>query len=127
MTPEQFRAEYPEFADADRFGVTLIERQLRIAAARLNADRWADLLDDGIGLFVAHHVALQGRQVATANAGGMPGAPVAAVASKTVGPVSTSYDSSSVSLTNAGHWNGTTYGTQFYELMRMVGAGGLQL
>lgn len=127
MTPAEFRLAFPEFADAAKYGDPLVQRQLNIAERRLSADRWGDMHADGVGLFVAHHVSLTARQVAAAAAGAIPGAPVAAVASKTVGPVSQSYDSSAVSFANAGHWNGTTYGMQFYELVLMIGAGGMQL
>jgi hypothetical protein len=39
--------------------------------------------------------------------------------------VSVSYDTAAVTLTDAGHWNATTYGIQFWQLQQMAGAGGI--
>lgn len=36
-------------------------------------------------------------------------------------------DVSGILITDAGHWNQTTWGVQFYQLMMMAGAGGIQL
>lgn len=127
ITEAQFRATYPEFADPTRFGASTIGMQIAFAGLRLNVDRWADMLDMGTGLFVAHHMALADRARATAAAGGAPGIVNGVVSSKTVDKVSVSYDVATVSLLDAGHWGMTVYGIQFLQLSRMVGAGGIQL
>jgi hypothetical protein len=49
------------------------------------------------------------------------------IASKSVGGVSISYDVGAVTIENAGHWNGSQYGIQFYQLAMIVGAGVTQL
>lgn len=123
----QFRATYPEFTDPTRFTGAAIGVQIAFAGLRLTSDRWADLLDMGAGLFVAHHMALSDRARASAAAGGSPGTVTGIVSSKSVDKVSVSYDVSSISLTDAGHWGMTIYGIQFLQLSRMVGSGGIQL
>ena len=41
--------------------------------------------------------------------------------------VSFSYDSASAAELNAGHWNSTIYGKRYIALVRMVGAGPVQI
>ena len=41
--------------------------------------------------------------------------------------VTNSYDTKSVSLTDAGFWNMSMYGVQLMQLARLVGAGPIQL
>ncbi|MBX9696911.1 MAG: DUF4054 domain-containing protein [Alphaproteobacteria bacterium] len=47
--------------------------------------------------------------------------------SKSVGGVSVGYDSTAQSEKDAGWWNRTTYGQQFIRLVRIFGAGAIQL
>ncbi|ECC3368559.1 TPA: DUF4054 domain-containing protein, partial [Escherichia coli] len=47
--------------------------------------------------------------------------------SKSVDKVSVSYDTSATLNPDAGFWNNTRYGAEFYQLITMFGAGGRQL
>jgi hypothetical protein len=49
------------------------------------------------------------------------------VSSKSVDKVSVSYDTSGAMEAGAGHWNLTTYGTRYIRLVKLVGAGPLQI
>ena len=123
-----FRTNFPEFANV----TTYPEAQLtfwRTFAETLLYDRcrWADLRDYGIQLVMAHNLALAARNAAAAGAGGTPGSVQGAVASKSVGGVSVSYDTYAATLDNAGFWNLTSYGVLFWQLARTVGTGGFQL
>lgn len=125
-----FRAAFPAFT-GEQHAYGRVAFWLRLAALRLPADRWGELLDDGIALFTAHQLTLEARaNKAKDGTGGMDAAagPLASE-SKTVGPVSVSkgYNSAATADPQAGQWNATVYGQQLYELMRLVGAGGVQL
>jgi hypothetical protein len=118
----KFRADFPEFADTATYPDSMVAFWLSFALRMLPADRWADLIDHGVELMTAHQLALAAR------AGkGAPGAILAPQTAKSVDKVSVSYDTGAVRLENAGHWAGTSYGMQFLQLARMIGAGGMQL
>lgn len=120
MDESTFRALYPEYSDDFEYTSSLVQYYLDMASSRLSVDLWVDSLSQGIGLFVAHYLAMWKRQQKAA-ASGNPGQAAALANSKTVGPLSTSYDLGLSAVANAGHWNLTSYGQQFAYLARMVG------
>lgn len=122
-----FREDFPEFTDDVKFPDARIEFWLSIAGIMLNATRWDTLLDHGTELFIAHHLTMDLANQRAADTGGNIGQTMGPLASKSVDKVAASYTTGAVTLENAGHWNLTTYGLQFYQLLRMVGAGGIQL
>ncbi len=91
---------------------------LDLAAKVLPAERWADYLDLGTELFVAHNLTLDGQRAKPLSG---------LVTGKTVGSASVSYDGASVTLNGAGPWNATGYGARFWQLAYMIGAGGVQV
>jgi len=119
-----FRADFPEFAASPDARVNF---WLVIASKMLNVDRWGDLIDHGQELFVAHHLALDAENAAAAALGGAVGQNAGPLSSQSVDKVSEAFDTGVSSIADAGHWNLTTYGTQFYALWRMMGVGGIQL
>ncbi|MFP3756795.1 MULTISPECIES: DUF4054 domain-containing protein [unclassified Cupriavidus] len=127
MTPEQFRADFPEFADATKYSDASIDFQLIIATSLVNPCRWGVLTDQGIELCAAHFLVLARRDEATAEVGGIPGQVTGPQSSKAVDKVSASYDTGAATIDDAGMWNLTTYGVRFLTLARMMGAGGMQL
>lgn len=124
-----FRAAFPAFADSDLFPDARVQFWLTVGSKRLSAERWDDLLDQGLCLFTAHQLTLElAAAQDTAGTGGMSAAAGPAVSeSKTVGPLSKSksYNPATTAWTNGATWNSTIYGQQFYELVQLVGAGGL--
>ena len=124
MDAAAFRTAFPEFATSSDARVSY---WLAVGVRMMNAERWADLLDHGLALFVAHHLAIDNANQRAAVRGGAVGVASGPVASKAVDKVSVSYDTGAATLAGAGHWNLTTYGTQFYALFRMMGTGGMQL
>jgi len=126
-TIAQFRAAFPEFASEVNYPDPQIQFWLDVAAKLLNVDRWYDLIDQGYMLFSAHHLVIARCDQLAAYSGGMPGAIQGAVASKSVDKVSVSYQNDTAMYQDAGFWNLTTYGLQYWNLVRMVGAGGIQL
>ena len=126
VTIAAFRQDYPEFSAAayPDSGVTY---WLTVAGLLLNASRWQDMLDVATELFVAHNLALERQAQKSATTGAVPGLSTGPVSSKTVGPVTQAYDTTAGIELDAGHWNLTTFGTRFINLVRMFGAGPIQV
>lgn len=127
MDISTFRQQFPEFANAATYPDAQVTFWLGLGVKLLNADRWYDLLDQGLALFTAHHLTIQQRDIKAASMGGTPGQAAGVLASKAVDKVSASYDTSAGTYADAGFWNLTSYGVQYWNLLRMVGAGGIQL
>ncbi len=122
-----FRQNMPMFADVEQLPSAQFNFYLKLGVKLLPESRWDDLLDDGLTFYVAHYLTLYARDMAFIDVGGIGGKVVGNETSKSVDGVSKSMDVSSVLNADAGHWNQTTYGIQFYQLMMMVGTGGIQL
>jgi Protein of unknown function (DUF4054) len=127
MTPAKFRQDFPEFACTTTYPDTQVNLYVGLAGKLLNADRWDDMLDMGTSLFVAHHLVIGQRNVASAEVGGAPGAIQGPQSSKSVDKVSVSYDTGAVTLADGGFWNMSSYGIRLLQIARYVGAGGVQL
>jgi hypothetical protein len=122
-----FRKAYPEFTDTVKYPDTLIQGWATLATAMVNPCAWKSQTCLGINLYVAHEITLEAQSVAAANIGGTPGGQAGVVNTKTVGSVTVGYDTQQTQEKNAGWWNLTTYGKQFYRLARIFGAGVVQL
>lgn len=127
VTPASFRADYPEFTDTTAYPDSGVTYWLMIAGLLLNVQRWQDMLDVGTELFVAHNLVLERQAQKSAANGAAPGVSTGPISSKTVGPVTQAYDTAAGINQDAGHWNLTTFGTRFYQLMQMFGAGPIQV
>ena len=79
------------------------------------------------GLFVAHYMTLWAADSRAMLAGEPGGSTNGVQSSKSVDKVSVSYDTSATLNPDAGFWNNTRYGAEFYQLITMFGAGGRQL
>lgn len=122
-----FRLAFPAYQNAVRYPSEMVELWLSLATKTVNAERWGELTDLGVMLVTAHYLALEAQAVAQGNSNGTPGGSVGVLSSKSAQGVSASYDISASTEKDAGHWNLTTYGTRFYKLAKMMGAGGLQV
>lgn len=130
INESDFREAFPVFADKDIYPTGQFNFWLNFSKKMLNECRWADLYDDGQMLFVAHYLVLYAREAETTSNGddaSFAGQVQGVETSKSVDKVSVSFDVSKVTLEDAGHWNMTTYGIQFFQLVQMVGMGGVQL
>lgn len=127
MDTKTFREQFTEFGDVHKYPEPSVRLWMDVMTRLLPAERWCDLLDIGIGLGTAHHLVISTRNTSTAVAAKVPGTVMGAQTSKSVDTVSVSYDPSTVTLADAPFWNMTTYGIQFIQMCRMVGAGGIQL
>ncbi|MFW1775195.1 DUF4054 domain-containing protein [Acinetobacter seifertii] len=121
-----FRQNLPEFADTARYPSSQFNFYLNLGKKLLPEDRWVDFYDEGLTFFIAHYLALFARNAALASVGAA-GKVVGNETAKAVDGVSKSMDVSGILYPDAGYWNQTSYGIQFFMLIRIVGAGGFQL
>lgn len=132
-TVETFRESYPVFT-AELFADARVAFWLTVAGMQLDAERWQELYVHGCCLYVAHQLTLEAAAgKAIDGSGGMEAAAGPATAeSKAVGSVSHSITkggaaASGAASINAGHYNLTVYGQQYWQLVQMIGAGGLHI
>jgi hypothetical protein len=128
MDAAGFRSAFPAFTEA-LFPDARVTFWLALGAKRLSADRFAALYDQAVCLFAAHNLTLErAAGLDASGTGGMSAAagPVTAE-SKTVGPVSKSksYSQATTADPNGRQWNATIYGQQLFDLMQLVGVGGV--
>lgn len=133
-TAEQFKAEYPQFCDADgkcHLPDVLLNEIVRMANACIQPDKWLDSWHYAVGLYVAHYVTLQLRTYAESSAtpaqAAASGALVGVVKSATLGDSSVSYDTSALTAGTEswGDLNATTYGQMLANRAKLVGAAGM--
>lgn len=122
-----FRTEFPEFSDTTVYPTAQITFWAGVAEKMVLRNIWCDMWETGVKLYVAHEITLAAQNAKAGAIGGTPGSSGGIASSKTVGSVSVSYDSANTSEKDAGWWNLTTYGKQFYRLVKMFGAGAIQL
>lgn len=127
VTVATFRATFPPFASDTTYTDPSVQFWLDLSAKLLDAERWGDLYDYGQQLFIAHNLTLEFSSNANASAGQRPGQVEGAVTSASVDKVSYGRDAASIMLPDAGHWNLSTYGIRYKQLVRMVGAGPIQV
>lgn len=134
-TVSRFRQDYPQFDQATdqqiQFRLDLAGDLIRVQAT---GKRIYPKLAE---LFVAHYLSVYGYgeldsdgDLAVPGSVSATGGNTGNVASKAVDKVSISYDYGYLNSTlnpNAGWWNNSVYGQEFYQLISMFGAGGIQL
>jgi hypothetical protein len=125
-------ADYPPTADNGvvvqyQYPDSQINFYLNMGTDLFNPARWGKTLNVGLELFIAHNVSMEGRAQREAMAGGDPGISKGMVSSESADKGSISYDTGSSSQKEAGHWNLTIYGTRLIRLIRMFGAGPVQI
>lgn len=126
-TVEQFRTDYPEFANTTRYPDPIINRALRQADMTLDQNVQLGQFVFLAELFTAHYTELGGKTLAASLAGGVNTGGGGVLTSKSVDKVSASYDVSGIVNPDAGFWNNTSYGREFFWWWSMYGAGGRQL
>lgn len=122
-----FRASFPEFADKTVYPDTQVSFWAGLAELLVRQCVWKNCYTQGVMLYVAHEITLAAQNAKAGKIGGVPGSQGGIANNKTVGSVTVGYDSASTSEKDAGWWNLTNYGKQFYRLMKIFGAGCIQL
>lgn len=140
VAPADFRLDFPAFSDPVAYSDEAIDFWIGQASLQLS-QRWSTVpgavagasglfrskRDLGVMLYVAHQLALEAYAVDQAKGGAPPIGTPGVIASKAVGPASVGYDVSSSINPADGYWNQTLYGRRFAWMMRLVGAGPIQL
>jgi hypothetical protein len=127
VTAASFKAAFPAFTSDTDYPIPMLTYQLSLAVKLHNADRWGELLDDGIMLWTAHMITLEQQSSAAAAAGQSAGAITGPLASASGDGLSYSRNVSAAVLDGEGHWNLTSYGLRWKQMARMMGAGGIQV
>lgn len=127
-TPDQFRALFPQFADTTKYPDAIINARLAMADALMSESRFgAEVFPYVVGLFIAHYMALYAADQRSMAVGAAGGANSGVQTSKSVDKVSVGYDASMTMNPDAGFWNNTRYGSEFWEYLMIFGAGAIQL
>lgn len=127
-TVADFRAAFPQFADTTKFPDPQIAFRLNLADVLLSEKLTGKaLFPYFVELFVAHYMVLWQADNNSAQVGGAGGSTNGVQASKSVDKVSVSYDTGATLNPDAGFWNNSRYGAEFWQLITMFGAGGRQL
>ena len=127
VTAASFKTDFCEFSDISLYRDEDITFWLKYAGLLLNANRWGNILDLATELYVAHNLTIERQAKSAAANGAPPGLATGIISAKSVDSVSISYDTNSAMEQDAGHWNLTTYGQRYWRMMRMFGAGPIQI
>lgn len=127
MDIAQFRLDFPEFANTTMYPDSMIIFWSSIGERITSIYVFGDNYNAVIELFTAHSITIAGQNLQASNFGANVGSTGGAVSSKTVGSGSVSYDTSGSLEKNAGYFNQTTYGRQYYSLVMLYGMGCFQL
>lgn len=125
-TVDKFREDFPQFGNAVTFPNAQIQFRLNLADQLLDENNFGEVFPYRRAFCRALHGACAVDNRAAAIGGG-GGANSGVVSSKSVDKVSVSYDSSATMNPDAGFWNNTRYGAEFWQLIQMFGMGGRQL
>ena len=127
VTTTDFRNFFPEFNDETKYSDALILAYMNVGVQFVSICRWNTSWMFGVCLFAAHELAMGLLASKTAAAGGVPGISTGIVSSKSVGPISKSYDTGFAKYDDAGYWNLTIYGQRYWYFVKLFGTGGTQL
>jgi hypothetical protein len=116
MTMSEFLEIFPEF---ETYPIPRVNFFLDMASDAITAGRFGNQTEYARGLYTAHLlVVLNNGTSNDSESASVAEISSGAVASKSVGTASVSFDSGSVSETDAGYWNATPYGRLLWGMMR---------
>lgn len=128
LTVAEFRLQYPRvFGCVETYPDPMVQLYVDLCVGMVNAERWGEQTNFGVGLLVAHFLALEARDAQTSAIGGTPGVGGGLVKSKSVDGVSVSYAVEAMAMPDGGPLNETRFGRQWLWLARMMGAGPVQV
>ena len=128
VTTAEFRQSFPEFVSPVVYPDEQVQQWIDLGTELTNVLRWKTLTALGIKLFTAHWLVLERQaQRQGLNGAGVPGVMGGVVSNKSVGPGSIGYDTSAATVEGAADWNLTSYGVRRQNLVKLIGAGPLQI
>lgn len=122
----KFVTDFPEFANATTYPKPTVEFYLALGGELLGP-RWGTLISFGLELFVAHNLSVEYEARRAAARGQNPGAVMSPVTGGSVDKVSYQRAAGSILDPKNGHWNLSQYGLRYIQLVKMVGAGPVQV
>ncbi len=131
MTVTEFTTFYPEFNKLATDRPPVVEEYLLQAHSICDEERWMDMRNEGIRLYIAHKLTLYLKTITAENATdaqiAVSGDAKGIKTNKAVGGVSVGMAESSATaaIEGWGAFKTTEYGIQFMTLARMVGIGGM--
>lgn len=127
VTAASFRGDFPAFVSTTDYPDVMITFWITLATKLHDAERYGDVLDQAIELYVAHQLALERQSMMGTAQGQAPGQIVGTLTSASVDKVSYSREASSALDPSQGHWNLSTYGLRWKQLQHLFGAGPVQI
>lgn len=130
-TSANFFTLYPQFNNTSVVPTAVLNMYIGLAKEVVNVDRFQEMWEHAMGLFIAHFLTLWLQGTAAANS---PAAKVLSAGSarglrtsSSVGDVSVSYDFQTIAqgINGWASWKLTTYGIQFATIGRIAGKGGM--
>lgn len=122
-----FRRDFPQFSDTTKYPDPVIQFRLSLADTLIDGSAMGNMFPYLAELFVAHYMVLHAADTAAGALGGAGGSTSGVVTSKSVDKVSVSYDNNSTLNADAGFWNFSRYGAEFWQMLQLFGYGGIQL
>lgn len=116
---DDFRASFPEFSDIVKFPDAQVVYWSSVAECATNEVVFGCMYKNVIYLYTAHTLALAFKNQLNP----IPGQGIGLTSSKSVGSVSTSYDTASIVEEGGGYWNETSYGREYLRLVKLFGVG----
>jgi len=106
----------------------MIQMRINLADVLLSESRFGEaIFPCVVGLYVAHYLYLYAADMRGVAVGTSGGSNSGVQTSKSVDKVSVSYDASATLDPNAGFWNNSRYGSEFWEYLMIFGTGAIQL
>lgn len=127
VTTASFRGAFPAFASTTLYPDPQVQFWLDLSLLMQDANRWSTWIDYGTQLFTAHNLVLEYQSNKAGAAGQKPGEIQGPVTSGSVDKVSYGRNPGPAMDPTAGHWNLSTYGLRYVKLLRMIGAGPVQV
>ena len=116
-TPADIRARFPEFTDPP-FTDARIQLFIDDAVSELSEGAWGDYYDRGLSYFTAH---LLSWATMASQGEGTPGS-INKVTSRKVGDVAINFGGQAAGSSSLeDYYNSTSYGQEYYRLIRLLG------
>jgi hypothetical protein len=127
ISVEGFRSAFPAFADVDDYPDARVQFWLNLARKMLSEARWGDIYEEGVYLYAAHGLTVEHRAAGSGGQGDAGSIGAVTSESQSVGSMSYSQSFDTSAYAGNGQMAATVYGQQYLDLVRIVGAGGVQL
>ncbi len=121
MTVAEFKAAFPAFADVDS---DVVDRHIAASDPFFDTARWENLLDEGLGNFIAHRIVIERRNQAMGVSSGT-GDVVSRSQGTTAGQVSMSRSPELAAMQFREPFNATEYGRRYLKLRSIMGSGAM--